>query len=507
MAKERGRVTSSAIGLLDLSALVLNRTLDSNLSLRHGTHWHDAVSLQDDQINLASLDAFSALAIYHSLQDETVAGEVVKKTTPGGTAVSLFGRDGKLVAEGSIALDRPSQLKGVNVTDSRTVVVITRILTPSYLVNASLLPSKTSEPISSLSSSLPFNMLCDVRHLRTRNASLTSLTEDQDGIPILLSDASEPPLHLRIDSGPELEAMDDRVPVSLEAVDYGILEEGAVDDGAVDELIRDGADETSAQDWSTTIENYLANLGVPQVVRSRVLSDPYHIMAMIKIPATHGLRCAFARALRDAMFVIDMDDRREVERVLSSKGTTFDEMLLKHPDWVLRRVRRTIPASEILLPRVEAVLKTYGPLKDAATQKPLFDKDAQEKALSILEIIRRGWLSDIPGIPLYFPMGPDKNGLMRYRCVRGTNQNEGGFHQKVIRWFGPFQASIELAECLMRDMVSRHNLTVRGLIHPHHNGSRLILIDDLGWNTESYRTSLGWAFRHLAQKPDFSASR
>ncbi|OBZ66439.1 hypothetical protein A0H81_13618 [Grifola frondosa] len=174
----------------------------------------------------------------------------------------------------------------------------------------------------------------------------------------------------------------------------------------------------------------------------------------------HGLRRPFARALRDAFFIPDPEDKASIEDFLKMKEVSWEHMLFTHPNWLLRRVRRFVPPPEELLPRVQAVLRGYGPLKDAITGLPLFNDRAWNVVEAALENIRRGYYSDPPGIPLYYSCGRDKYGLFTYRCVRGTNGIEGGIHQNIIRRFGSFNAAPDFAVELLRDYTFCHNLRV-----------------------------------------------
>jgi len=112
---------------------------------------------------------------------------------------------------------------------------------------------------------------------------------------------------------------------------------------------------------------------------------------------------------------------------------------------------------------VAKVLHTYGPLKDAKTGQPLFNKAAWKSAKNILSLIQNGYLSDPPGIALYYQIGLDsKNGgLPIYRCMRGTNMTEGAVH-KQIRSRVPVSgvSPQHLYACLL-DFILRHNLLVR----------------------------------------------
>jgi len=104
----------------------------------------------------------------------------------------------------------------------------------------------------------------------------------------------------------------------------------------------------------------------------------------------------------------------------------------------------------------------------------------------LLDTARRGFVSDPPGIPLYYRMGTDRDGLTVYRTIRGTNSVEGGVHMAVRRVFGSLQASPELAECLLLNWMLRRNKTVcsKHLLNPllHKFLSRLVTETGLARN-------------------------
>jgi hypothetical protein len=194
---------------------------------------------------------------------------------------------------------------------------------------------------------------------------------------------------------------------------------------------------------------------------SRVLGDIYHLMAMFKISPQHGLHRPFARALHDAIFLPDPHDKAAMSQILQTRMITFDQMVLRHPTWVWRRVKRFVPPPEVLLPHVKLILQTYGPLLDATTHQPLFNKLSWEKAKNILENIRMGYYSDPPGIVLYISMGKDSDDLNLYKCLRGTNHVEGGVHQNIAKRFGSYNTSPRFALNLLWDYCLCHNLKVR----------------------------------------------
>jgi len=199
---------------------------------------------------------------------------------------------------------------------------------------------------------------------------------------------------------------------------------------------------------------------IPGPVRSRVCGDIFHLHHQFPIAMHHGLRRPFMRALSASLFVPHPEDKAAVEAFLRNKGTSYNVKLLSKHDWVLKRVRRYVPPPEILLPRVSAVIKAFGPLKDAKTGQPLFNSRACEIAQNVLENIRLGHFSDPPNVQLYYEVGKDKDGLTIFRCCRGTNDVEGGVHQNLIRRFTSFNVSPRHAVNLLLDYVTCHNAQV-----------------------------------------------
>jgi hypothetical protein len=153
-------------------------------------------------------------------------------------------------------------------------------------------------------------------------------------------------------------------------------------------------------------------------IRSRVLKDPWHAFDMIYIPKNHGLRTEFARAVRDAMFIVNEGDKILVEARLKAEGSSWKKALATKPKYLWRLVRRTIPPPEQLYELLAGVFKTYGSLKDAGTGLPLFSASAWKSAKNLLKTVQMGYLSDPPGISLYYTVGVDREvgGLPVWRC-------------------------------------------------------------------------------------------
>jgi hypothetical protein len=198
--------------------------------------------------------------------------------------------------------------------------------------------------------------------------------------------------------------------------------------------------------------------------RSAVINDAFHIFKRIYIPPTHALSVEFARALRDAIFIPDEDDKQRISAyaLTLNPPVSFDALVRTCPAWVWQRCKRIIPPPEKLYPLVKSVFHTYGPLKDAKTGAPLFNAAAWNMAKNVLKLIQDGYLSDPPNIPLYSVIGIDgKNGLPIYRCCRGTNFIEGGVHTQLRSRLPTSGASIKHVHACLLDFIIQHNLLVR----------------------------------------------
>ncbi|KAJ7689636.1 hypothetical protein B0H17DRAFT_1331730 [Mycena rosella] len=198
------------------------------------------------------------------------------------------------------------------------------------------------------------------------------------------------------------------------------------------------------------------------IVRSRVLKDIFHVFHMIYISRTHGLRLAFIHAFRDACLIPHPIDKARIEVYLATRNLTWADMLCYKPKWLWRHCRRTVPPPEELYPLVHRVFMLYGPLKDAKTGLPLFNAAAWKIAKNILELVRNGYVSDVPGVALYILLGFDAKagGLPIYRCIRSTNMVEGGVHTHLRAKLPSRGASVRHMVACLLDFVLRHNLTV-----------------------------------------------
>src|SRR5258707_5771052 len=146
------------------------------------------------------------------------------------------------------------------------------------------------------------------------------------------------------------------------------------------------------------------------------------------LPKKHTAFHAFAHDFSEAIFLRDRDDEAQVRAVLECKGINWDYARRAHSPSLNRRIRRYIPPRDILVPRLETLFNGYRNIictAQTGQAKHFFSKDAQEMSERLLDTANRGFLSDPPGIPLYYRMGIDRDGLAVYRTIRGTNSVEG----------------------------------------------------------------------------------
>ncbi|KAJ3501690.1 hypothetical protein NLJ89_g9226 [Agrocybe chaxingu] len=459
LAKEKQVVAKASVGLADLSAAILRRYLPKDTNIRVSEGW-SSFPLSKAHEKYAALDAFATWAVFQGLAS-SVEGDSIGIDAAAGTKVALFSQDhSRVVANGFVHPDRPKEYHRINLTKTRVLITITEVIVPGYIIPSDLVDSKTPVSLSELPVP-PFNLVCKAKHLRARSdflsihnlgswpstshpsksshsnscdleakkADKAHITPDVVSLPIPdLSAAAEQagePWYSDMDKADDPDA------------DTHDSEAAVVTPG------RNMEHDLTSEEYAKALDKYSFPPGSPTdvaVIRSRVLGDIWHLMHKFPISRKHGLRKPFARALRDAFFLLDPDDEANIKAFLESKGVTWKYMMQGHQEWLFKRA--------------------FGPLKDTQVKQPLFTKRAFEIAENVLDDIQRGFYSDPPGIQLYYFQGKDKNGLSVYKCCRGTNAIEGGVHQNIVRWFGAFNAGPDFAVEILRDYRLYHNLRV-----------------------------------------------
>lgn len=443
MASERNAAHIGNTSMTTLCTNVLRKHITRDPMICISPLWGIS-ELPPSFIEHAALEIYAMWSIYHALT-AIEAPQKVTFSTPGGTAVTMYAPDGRTIAQGVIAPDRPASFNGVNVTKSRVIMVVHEVLVPAYLISGSLLSSHTPTPLSAFGHP-PFSILCQAHHLQTSIAAplmdleaASGFSEDQQANSDSSNDINFPS---PFETVPELDEPDSET-VPEQTIASSSIDETALQ--AISQLLVD-------------IVNFS-----PQcfdLIRTHIKGDIWHLFHQFPISLHHGLRRPFARALSAAIFLTDINDKQAVTDVLARRNITYHAKLTSKPEWILTRVRRYVPPPEILFSRVAAVIKTYGPLKDATTGQLLFNDKAWEVTKNILEHIRNGYYSDPPDVPLYFEIGKDKDGLTLYRCCRGTNDVEGGVHQNLIRRFTSFNVSPRRAVNMIQEYTICHNMQV-----------------------------------------------
>jgi hypothetical protein len=202
-----------------------------------------------------------------------------------------------------------------------------------------------------------------------------------------------------------------------------------------------------------------------QMLPTRVFDDIFHVQDRLLrlLPKSHSAFKAFARAFADTILVADAGDRAAVEQVYASKGLTWQYALRAHTDAVRRRVRRYCPPPEQLVSDLDQLFNSWKDVQCSVDPKqgPLFSAAARKQGQAIVELARRGLISDPPGVQIYLQIGTDLDGLPVYRSRRGTNSLEGGVHMPLRRGFGSLRAAPEFADALLTNIRHRRNDKVR----------------------------------------------
>ena len=453
-AKDRRVVPNAQCSLSDLCALLLNKRLNKNVPERISQAWED-ITLTDNQLNYAARDAYASLVIHQHLSTIDVPCHLPSLLTAL-IPVLLYNSDKTVViAEGQISTHfNESQHDGINITQTKTVIDILKVFVPGAII------SSHAKRVLNSFGPVPFSVVALRSHLRTFNPATSfqmSHTPSQQSHDSFRSPGTQPSVHLE-----EPESSDDSaVPIGdLLASDLSPTQPSASD-------ILLSADPASAALGEKILGPELEMSDEPEfdsILRSRVLKDPFHVFNMFYISATHPLRLQFTRELRDAIFIPDQADKSRINSwgELQNPPQTYNTLRNSSPQWIRERCKHIIPAPKKLWLLVSRIFRTYGPLIDPKTKKPLFTTDNWKTAKHVLDLIQNGFLSDPPGIPLYTVVGLDTKagGLTIYRCARGTNATEGGVHKHIRARLPKCGASLRHVNAALHDFVLYHNLSV-----------------------------------------------
>jgi hypothetical protein len=169
------------------------------------------------------------------------------------------------------------------------------------------------------------------------------------------------------------------------------------------------------------IERTFTIISQPEEYPTRVLDDAFHYMDRLLrlLSKKHSAFKAFAHDFGEAIFVCDRSEELAVRAVLEKHGVTWAYAKRAKASALNRRIRRYIPSRTILFHRLETLFKGYENMECSTktARGPFFSDDAKKMVQNLLETVKNGYLSDPPGIPLYYLMGKDRDGLNIYRTV------------------------------------------------------------------------------------------
>lgn len=179
----------------------------------------------------------------------------------------------------------------------------------------------------------------------------------------------------------------------------------------------------------------------------------------------------FKRLLRDCLLQPVEADVFQVDKKLKQHGTSYAKELSRTPDMVWKYVRRVGRAPHITLPLFDELQASFNSDKfiDPFTNKPLLNAEAAKQLKELRKHIEKGCLMDDPTSILYFEtgiiltkIGVSKSGLyeglMRYRCIRGTSDLEGGIHSKIVVSLSGFAYGAEMMVSHLDNVCFRHNI-------------------------------------------------
>lgn len=233
------------------------------------------------------------------------------------------------------------------------------------------------------------------------------------------------------------------------------------------------------------------NLEATVELITRIFGDAFHVMDRIKVPIRHAAKPSYFMALRDAIFLLNPEDVRNVKKAYTISDKEWCRMMSFNFNFIANRVRRRIPPPDILYPRVKAVYDYFQDVIDPTSNLPLFNVNARKKAINVLEMIKAGLLSDPPGVSFYVKVlnhdgspKTDKKGLQLYRSIRGTNLVES-IHQTYTRAFGHSRAGIMYSDNLLTYIRHIHNWRCSLRNRPgfprlrHFDGEAIDTVNDL----------------------------
>ncbi|KAF9065365.1 hypothetical protein BDP27DRAFT_1424927 [Rhodocollybia butyracea] len=163
------------------------------------------------------------------------------------------------------------------------------------------------------------------------------------------------------------------------------------------------------------------------------------------VPSTELLQEMLEKSDSDGYNTADLDDNKTAWKMA----------------WLNRHARRYTPEPGKLEPALKQLFNSFKNIICSTNRKKgqgqFFSKELLQITTSLLDSVHCGFLSDPPGIPLYYIIGSDHDNLPLYQTIRGTNSIEGGVHMVIHHTFGSLRASPELTVSLLGNWTLRQN--------------------------------------------------
>ena len=180
-----------------------------------------------------------------------------------------------------------------------------------------------------------------------------------------------------------------------------------------------------------------------------------------KVPMHHDGKKGYFVALRQAWFQWDLTKLAEVKANLRVKrgmnDSEIETMLYYDVDYSHVRVPHFVLPPSKLYWRVRAVYEMYGPMLDAKTKAPLFNKAAWKRANNVHKEIIVSNASDPCGMTFYSQQPAyDSNEHALLDCSRGSNDTECA-HKLFITTFGTWNTGVEMSDVLLAEWHHRYN--------------------------------------------------
>lgn len=269
----------------------------------------------------------------------------------------------------------------------------------------------------------------------------------------------------------------------------------------LDKLIRD-ADELAENSTDVADDNDVRD-NAP--VR-KVLADLFHVMDRAKVPMHHDYKCLYFRALRAAIFIMNQEDVENVKEILNGKdGTSWEQKMAFDFSYISARVRRTVPPPNVLYYRMKTVFEFFKDKVDSTTNQKLFNTRSENKFKNVLEMVKKGYCSDPPGMELYVEKTDkwgrkivDEDGLTLYRSARGTSNLES-LHQYLTTSFGHTIAGPYYSDCLLAIVKHHYNWRQSRKNRPgfppigHYNGLLIDRINELYERIYGHKKYVDWS--------------